>query len=232
MLISVRLSIFLILDLILAVRFQILFWRLLFEQFLFLPSLTWRRLFRPRFLNYTFSVWYVAYMTRSLTNMTYPIIERYSIIFIHTDTNKWIRWSIFLSIWTTLLICLERINTFSVNFFHLVLRYIFDWKVRSWSIVFPFLSICFVVILFDEIVVIYLQLLGFRNSITFIILMALNIDIVLDIWQLWLIILVLGACLGILYRHIWLHVSIIESLYILFLFIIRHVNLTIKRRFT
>lgn len=169
----------------------------------------------------------VAYVTWSVANVTDSIVQRYPIVFIHTYSDKWIRWSILLSIWTALFVSLEWIYAFSIYLFYLIIIILL-------LVILSLLCIGFVVVLLSihQMVVVRFQLLRFWDCVCLIVLLTCYVHIILDIWQLWLVVLVFGTSLRVLDWHIRLHVPIIQSLNILFFLIIRHVDLAVKSSLT
>lgn len=159
-----NLRFFLILCLILVVRFQILFWWLLFEKLLLFSPLTRRWLLWARFFDNAFSVRNIAYVTRSMTNMANSIIQRYSVVLVHTNTNKRVRRSVLFCIGTTFLVCLKWVDTFSINLFY-IFRYVFACIVCICCIIFTFLCICFIHVFLYKVVAVDFQLLRFWNGV-------------------------------------------------------------------
>jgi hypothetical protein len=147
---------------------QALLWWFLFKQLLFFSTtIGWQ--FCVWVFDNALSVRDVTNMTGPVTDVTYPVIYWNSIIFVHAYTHKWIRWSIFLSVRTVLLISLKRVDALGVHFLNLILRNVFQRI--AWSIVLSFLRVCFVVILLNQIIAKF-NLLRFWNSLSLIIVLT------------------------------------------------------------
>lgn len=95
-----------------------------------------------------------------MTNMANSIIQRYSVVLVHANTNERVRRSVLFCIGTTFLVCLKWVDTFCINLFN-IFRYIFACIVSTCCIIFTFLCICFIRVFLYKVVTVHFQLLRF-----------------------------------------------------------------------
>lgn len=202
---------------------QALFWRFLSKKFLTFILL----LLRTRWFNYAFLLWDIAELAGTMAYVTYSIVERNTVVLIHAYSYKRVWRSILFNVRTTFLVSLERVDALCVNFLHLVISNVFHWIDRSRPMVRSLLSVGLVTHLLYEVVT-QLYLLGLRDPVLLIVLLAWDVNIVLNVRQLRLVVAVLGTCLSVLYRHVRLEIPVIQCLDVPLFLIVGHVDLAIE----
>ena len=110
-----------------------------------------------------------------------PVIERNAIVFIHAYPYKRVWRPVFLNVWASFLVSLEWIYALSIDFLHLIIWDIFDRIYCSRVIVHTLLGVRLIVAHLLDKVVAEFDLLGSRNAVILFVLLARDIDIVLNV---------------------------------------------------